>query len=490
MKLRDYQKKGIDETILALESHKTIMVQSPTGSGKSLIICSLVKWAIDNNKKVLFCVDRKELVEQIKNTLNKAKIICGVIMSKSPTHSFLNVQVASIQTLSRRNKPKADLIIIDEAHATKSKSYTELWNLYKNAQFIGLTATPYRLSGEGFTDLFEKMIQTTSIKNLVDIGYLVGFKHLICSVPNFDKVGTKKGEYLDDDVIDELSTAPIVDSYLEHCEGKKGIVFAVNIEHSLQIVEKYQERGINAVHVDAETPKAERERIIDNFRKGEIKILSNVGLFTTGFDVPDIAFVQLLRMTKSLSLYLQMVGRGSRVLGGLIENANTDEERLSLIKKSDKPHCLILDHAGLFYEHGLATDDKDWEYYFSRNKLTAKKEVKEEDKIFAGQDKDGIIKIVKEPSELQGMILKEITKELATLTFFEKQIQEVVRNKNRKLLSAFFKYNDYLTNSKIKWNEELFDYVEHRLKIANKLVQDEHKFNIGFLYFKRKEYLR
>lgn len=378
MILRDYQEKCIsDITKLLIENSKNrIMVQSPTGSGKGVIIKSIVEFAISQNKKVLICVDRKELVKQIHETLMRQKILAGIIMSGVQPMYGVHVHIASIQTLNRRQYPQADILIIDEAHGATSDSYRKLWSIYPNTDIIGMTATPYRLSGHGFSDLFDTLIQTKDINDLINLGYLTDLKHYACSLPNYKKITERNGDYEDNSAIDAMRTAPIVDSYREHCFGQKGIVFAQNVEHSKDIAEQYKREGISAKHIDAETPQPEREKAIKDFKEGKVQILTNVALFITGLDIPDIGFVQLLRMTKSLTYYLQMVGRGTRTLKGIIDGLETPEERLLAIKNSDKPACKILDHAGLFYEHGLATTHRDWSYYFARTKKDKKQKKK------------------------------------------------------------------------------------------------------------------
>ncbi len=486
--LRDYQHKCIQDVTALIHDKKPsrIMVQSPTGSGKSVIIAKIVEFALAQNKKVLFCVDRKELVKQIHETLMRLKIVAGVIMAGVQPMYGVDVYIASIQTLNRRQPPQADIVIIDEAHGATSDSYRKLWEIYPNANIIGFTATPYRLSGHGFSDLFETLIQTKDIGGLISLGYLVDIKHYACSLPDYKNVKEKNGDYDDDSAIDAMKTAPIIDSYREHCFGKKGIVFAQNVEHSIDIAEQYKQAGIPAKHIDAETPQAEREKAIKDFKEGKIQILTNVALFITGLDVPDIGFVQLLRMTKSLTYYLQMVGRGTRTLKGVIDSLETPEERLQAIELSEKPYCKILDHAGLFYEHGLATQARDWDYYFTRTKKDKKPKQKEE-QLFLVEDEEKVKKYVKTLEETKGLRLLEITSEMKHILYFEQLLATSIRL-NHKLIASYFKFDEYLQQNKIEWNESMFDYVSKKIGESNKIVLDEtKKAKTSFFWLKRNE---
>lgn len=492
MKLRHYQERALNEVRRELEICRAVMVQAPTGAGKSIILSELIKSHIGSStgkkkNKVLFCVDRVELVKQIIKTLWKNQLYVGTIMGKEMPDYSADVQVASIMTLNKRSKPDCNLIIIDEAHATPSESYRKLWELYPDAKFCGFTATPIRLSGDGFTDLFDKLVQTVSIQELIDTGYLVPINHYICSVPEIDKVETKNGEYVEESAFAQLKTAPIIEAYEEHCKGKKGIVFATNVEHSKLIEAKYNAIGVKCKHLDSKTPEAERNKAIEMFRRGEIQILTNVELFITGFDVPDVDFVQLIRMTKSLSYYLQMIGRATRPLAGVADKAETDEERVLAIANSSKPNCIVLDHAGMFFLHGLGTDDRDWQHYFSRKKKkTATKEVSE--KLMAGEDKEGKIHITHIPSELSGMKLVQVKPEMILLREFTNILNNALI-RGHKLLSAYIKFENYLQNKKLSWSDDLFAMVSSKLLEMNNSsnLDVSRKFNKAFLYYKKKE---
>lgn len=483
MKLRSYQKRCVEDILHSFsEGKRRVMVQSPTGTGKSVIISEIVKLYSENGQSVLFAVDTKELVSQIYQTLYKNKIFAGVIMAGVlPMHGN-PIQVASIQTLNRRNKPKADVIIIDEAHGATSESYRKLWDLYPEAKIIGFTATPYRLTGIGFSDLFETLIETGDIGDFIEEGYLVQIKHFACSLPDFSLVVEKNGDYEDESAVKAMQTAPIIDSYLKHCNGEKGIVFAQNVEHSKSIAEQYKIAGVPAVHIDSTTDEKVRVSAVKAFREGKIKVLCNVNIFIKGLDVPDISFVQLLRMTKSLTYYLQMVGRATRTLAGCASYENK-EERLDAISKSDKPFCKVLDHAGLFSEHGFATSKRNWHYFFSRTKKTKVNK----QKMFLAKDNKGNERVISNLEETLGFELFEVNEELFCKIEFDKIVSNCLRN-NHKLISCYFQFTEYLKDNNLPLTESLFNYITEKLLDLNKDVKYMlQQFNPYFLHKKRLE---
>lgn len=233
--------------------------------------------------------------------------------------------------------------------------------------------------------------------------------------------------------------ADLVDSYHKKAEGKKMIVFAVNIEHSRQIVEKYRQAGISAEHIDANTPKKEREQILQQFRNGEILVLSNVDIVSEGFDVPDCEAVQLARPTKSLALYLQQVGRCMRPSPG-------------------KKEGIVLDNAGLWLEHGFCQQNRVWT-------LEGKKKRKRSlgfSPMVVAIDNEDIIREVHIPQEIKGMELVELTKETEELLQFELYLS-IALDRGHKPLSAYYKFDEYLSQIGRSLNSIHLKYIQNRL---------------------------
>jgi len=448
IKLRQYQIDGIRQIFQAWAPKpngldlKNILYQMPTGTGKTTLFSEIVRKAEKKEKKVLLVVHRLELVEQIVARLGHFSIVAGEIIAGKKPDLSKNVQVASIQTLTNREYPNADLIIIDECHHSKANSYKKLWDIYPNARFLGVTATPIRLNGEGFDDQYEKLITAGQIYDFIRDGYLVKPKQLVVSNPDVSHVIKNKGDYntamLRGVMLENSLMANLVESYKTYAFGKKMIVFAVDIEHSKSIVERYKNADIIAVHLDANTSKKERFEIMESFRKGEINVLSNVDIVSEGFDVPDCDAVQLARPTKSLALYLQQVGRCLR-------------------PAQNKEYALILDNAGLWLEHGLAIVNREW----NLQGVKKRKNNFYYDEII-GMDKEGILKEINMPEEAEGLELIELTKELEHLLTFESYLTNA-KNRNHKLISAYYQYNDFLEGENREITKIEIDYCKKRL---------------------------
>jgi len=344
--LRPYQNGAIENLKTAIAGgHKNVLLQAATGAGKTIIACDMIRRATSKNKTVLFVAHRKEIILQTSLKLDAFGIDHGVIMSSHKRKNDHAVQIASIQTLSRRTKPKADLIIIDECHLSISASYRQLVNDYPDAVIIGLTATPIRLDGKGLGEIYQQIVSVIPIADLIEEGHLVKPRVFAPFVPDMKGIRTVKGDY------DATQTAKLMDrkeitkDIVKHwktaAHEKKTIVFASSVQHSKNIVAEFQHAGISAKHLDATTPANQRDATLQAWRNNEFTVLSNCGLFIEGLDVPDASCCVLARPTKSLTIYLQAVGRVMRPAEG-------------------KTDCVILDCAGLTYEHGFIDESREW----------------------------------------------------------------------------------------------------------------------------------
>lgn len=354
MSLRDYQKEAIASIYREFRNSRSVLLQMPTGTGKTTVFSALIKDWVENrepNKKVLVIVHRHELVSQIINRLNNFGIGATRVQSGHETDDNSRVQVAMVQSLKKRERipQNISLVVIDEAHHAKANSYTAVLDVYEGKQIkvLGVTATPCRLDGKGLKSHFGTMISQHQINWYIENGYLSKVKHLATALPDLRniRIDPRKNDYdmaeLYDLVNEDRIMADLIDSYIKHAEGKKAIVFALNTRHSRNIVARFIDKNIPAAYIDSKTPKDERDEIVSKFRSGEIQVLSNVDIFTEGFDCPDVEVVQLARPTKSLSLYLQQVGRVMRPAEG-------------------KEYGLILDNACLWQDHGLVTQPINW----------------------------------------------------------------------------------------------------------------------------------
>ena len=369
----------------AFEAHRSVMVQMPTGTGKTVLLASIVK---DEGLRVGHpCVwivaHRRELVEQIETTL--ARMLSSddwrVGLEPRQTGSPF-VKVMSVQWLSRHYlelDEEPTLIVIDEAHHAVAKTYSEVMTAYPEARKLGVTATPCRMNKRGFAALFEVLLCSRSIPEFIKEGYLSDFDYMSLTPDSEDQRkidGLEKraadGDYNIAEMQSVLDCRPSIGrlyrSVAEFVEGKKGIVYAINIEHAEHIADYYREQGLKAVAISSKTPKEKRSQLIELFRNTNggdscakspgIQILVNVDLFGEGFDCPDVEFIQLARPTLSLAKYLQMVGRGLRVA-------------------KDKECCTILDNVGLYRLFGLPTLERNWDAMFF-GKIAGKGEAEKE----------------------------------------------------------------------------------------------------------------
>ena len=376
--LRTYQQEMIGRLDEAWRQYRSVMVQMPTGTGKTVLMAEVIRREIYTPSQtsplkgagsacgkgyVLIVAHRRELLEQIRGTVR----YFGIDMEKE------HVVVESIQKLSRGGYPTPDpspqrggecrvefepsLVIIDEAHHALAKTYRMLWERWPKARFLGLTATPCRLNNEGFLDLFQTMVQSHSIQDFIRMGWLSDFDYVTAEPDNpilKQVAGLKKrgvdGDYQTKEmamVMDcEESIENLYQAYRQFVNGKKGIVYAINREHARHITEYYQRQKVNCCWIEAKTPAAERDRLVQEYRDGLIDVVVNVDILSEGADFPEVEFIQLARPTLSLSKYLQQVGRGMRIAEG-------------------KDKVVILDHVGMYQSFGLPTEDWNWPLMFT-----------------------------------------------------------------------------------------------------------------------------
>lgn len=359
--LRDYQIKICEKVNKAFETHRSVMMQMPTGTGKTVVLASLVKQFLNSNvdSPVLIVAHRIELIEQTGAFLSHFGIDYGVIAGGKRPAMLKRVMVASVQTLSKNLDIdlSPSLVVIDEAHHALAKTYRMLWTTWLEAKFLGLTATPYRMSDEGFTDLFEVLVDSWSIKQFIADGWLSPYDYYSIrpdsaqqqEIDSLKKRGAD-GDFQMKELREKLDVRPSIerlfDSFERFASPKKGIIYAIDIAHAEHIAEFYRLQGVNAVAISSKTPAKERTEVIRTFKEeNSIQILVSVDLFSEGFDCPDVEFIQLARPTLSLTKYLQMVGRGLRPCKG-------------------KQCCTIIDNVGLYRTFGLPSVDRDWGYYF------------------------------------------------------------------------------------------------------------------------------
>ena len=497
IKLFDYQEDMKERIEKALRLHRSVMAQMPTGTGKTVLLASVVESFLreHSNCNVWIVAHRRELVSQIQETIervfskthpssltikedfsnhpvNSSKITPSLFTLKegSTSHpdpltlrgeggnrparcseplrskvggpskvspdcagwdrlgmsgaskvspdclsaSAFNVPIkaVSIQWLSKHYdeiEEEPGMIVIDEAHHALAKTYKEMWERFPKAKFLGLTATPCRLNGKGFTDLFDVLVQSWSVPEFISKGRLATYDFVSIKsdgvtqrlIDSLQKRGAD-GDYQNKEMDMLLNKKPSIERLYQSLEefgkDRKGIVYAINISHAQKITKLYQENGVKAIAIDSKTPATERQQDIEAFKKGDIQVLVNVDIFSEGFDCPDIEFVQLARPTLSLAKYLQMVGRGLRVAKG-------------------KKNCVIIDNVGLYRVFGLPSQVWNWNAMFEgKLKVDKRKEIPKDREFFLMNEKQDDIQIHPDSEMMMVMSHEEL---LQTLQYRE-----------------------------------------------------------------------
>lgn len=365
--LRGYQDSALNKLRQQLAlGRKRIMLYSPTGSGKTEIGMAMIRGAVAKGKRVGFVANRIHLVEQTSKRFRRAHISHGIIQGANSYDVRNPVTVCSIQTLARRGFPDhIDMLVIDEAHACAgSTDYRNLFALNNNLPIIGLSATPFsRGLGKHYAEiggpLFEELVTAVTIRELIELGYLVDADIYAPSEPDLRNVRIVAGEYHEGELgaaVDQPKLiGDIVSHWLRLANGKPTVCFATNITHSQHIVEQFRAAGVQAEHIDCYTNDIEREAILRRVERGETKVISNVAILAEGWDFPACEVMILARPTKSLIRYIQMAGRVLRPFDG-------------------KEKALILDHSGSCKELGYPTDDLPLELDDGRVRASKKRE--------------------------------------------------------------------------------------------------------------------
>lgn len=344
-KLHDYQQNLVNKVRQAyIDGYKSPCVVAPCGAGKSIIISEIARLTTINKKRVLFLVHRRELIEQITNTFIQNDV------------NLKFVEFGMVQTIVRRlgKTEPPDLIITDESHHSLASSYRKIYEYFDEALRLGFTATPIRLNGVGLKDVCDILIQEIDTTWLIENGYLTDFKYYAPKLINETQLRLNNlSEFTSksvDNALNNVIWGDVIKHYKKLANDTQAIVYCHNIEASNKIKKTFLEHDIITEHIDAKTPKLQRDEIIQKFRDKKIKVLTNVDIIGEGFDVPDCSTVILLRPTKSLSLHIQQSMRGMRY-------------------KIDK-QAIIIDHVGNVNRHGLPNSEQVW-------RLDAKKSKKE-----------------------------------------------------------------------------------------------------------------
>lgn len=360
MDLRDYQLDAIERLRANIRRGvRRQVLQLATGGGKTKVAAEMTKAAHAKGRRVCFLCDRVELIDQASERFDKEGIEHGVIQGNHwrwrPHH---RVQIATVQTLVNRAFDPFDLMFVDECHAGGKRLNDFVLKL--PSVCIGLSATPFT---RGMGKVWQELVVGSTTSELISRGFLVPPVVWAPTEPDLTGVKVVAGEW-DEEQLAEVMDKPtlvgdIVETWLNRGQDRQTIVFAVNVAHSKHLVEQFQAAGVVAEHIDGYTDERARRQIIGRFRRGETKLVSNVGILDKGFDVPEAGCLIYARpIRSSLALYIQMGGRVLRAAQG-------------------KRDAIILDHAGNTVRHGFLTDPLPEELDDGKPKPKAKRVAKE-----------------------------------------------------------------------------------------------------------------
>ena len=351
IQLRSYQQKFIDDVRNEfIQNHKRVVGVAPCGAGKTIMTGWIIREVFQRGKRAIFFVHRQELIKQTSETFTKLEIPHGIICAGIPQQLELPVQIASVQTLARRidKIPAPDLLICDECHHILANTYKKIIDKWNDAFLLGVTATPLRTGGKTLCDVFSSMIQAPDVAELIKLGNLTDFDYFAPDTKvDLTGVRSKFGDFIQDDLANVMKDNRIIGNIVDHYKkivgGKSAICYCVNVTHSKMVAASFQKFGVNATHIDGDTPASIREQLVEDFRIGKISVLCNAELFGEGFDVPNMQAVILARPTKSLTLFIQQAMRPMR------PDPNDPNKR-----------AIIVDHVQNYKRFGLPDTPHEW----------------------------------------------------------------------------------------------------------------------------------
>ncbi|WP_413481214.1 DEAD/DEAH box helicase [Latilactobacillus sakei] len=333
--LHPYQIKLVEQARQELrKGNKSCLLVSPAGSGKSVVIAEIARLTTLKGGRVMFMVHRQELINQIMESFKANSV---------------DLNLCTVMTVGKiRNRldslPVPNLIITDETHHSLAKTYRDIYEHYANVPRLGFSATPWRLNGKGLGDVYDAMIEGPDVQWLIDNHYLAPFDYYSVNLIDESKLSkSSTGDYSNksiDEAVGHTIYGDVVKTYRDKVDGQQAIVYAHSIAFSKQIAKQFRDAGINAAHCDSKTPQRERDKIMTDFKKGTLKVLSNCDLISEGYNVPDCSCVIMLRPTESLVLFIQQSMRCMRFKPG--------------------KQATIIDHVANYTRFGLPNTPHKW----------------------------------------------------------------------------------------------------------------------------------
>jgi DNA repair protein RadD len=340
--LRPLQAKALDLLKGSIRSgSKRIVIQAPTGYGKTILAAHIAAGALGKGNRAAFTVPMLSLIDQtferfVANGIDPGSM--GVMQGNHPwRRAHAPLQICSVQTLDRRGWPEGlGLVMVDECHV-RYRAIDRWMAARPDLLFVGLSATPW---ARGMGDHWQELLIPATIGELIEQGWLSKFRVFAPSHPDLSGVKEVAGDYHEGQLSEVMSAdvlvADVVQNWLDNGEGRSTLCFAVDRAHAAKLHGDFESVGVSSAYVDGETETEERKAILSRFQRGEVKVIVSIGTMTTGVDV-DCRCIVLARPTKSELLYVQMIGRGLRTANG-------------------KDDCLIFDHSDTTQRLGFVTE--------------------------------------------------------------------------------------------------------------------------------------
>lgn len=344
--LRPYQVTDVTRIRAGLREHRRVLYQLPTGGGKTVTFAYITQSAEAKGNGVLITAHREKIVKQISGALSEMGVRHGLIMSGHTMTDNL-VQVGMVQTVARRltriRPPK--LMIVDEAHHGVAGQWRAVADAFPLAKHLLVTATPERLDGKPLGDVADTLIVGPPMADLIGSGFLADYRYLEPPEIDLSAVHMRAGDYAVDELASVMDRATIhgdvVAHYRRYLNGAPAIAFCVTVEHAEHVAEEFRAQGFRAASIHGKTPDHIQDQLFKDLARGMLNVLTSCELISEGVDVPAVAGAILLRPTKSLTMYLQQVGRALRL-------------------KPDGSKAIILDHVGNRRRHGMPDEPREW----------------------------------------------------------------------------------------------------------------------------------
>ena len=347
--LRWYQQRDVERLRQTFgRGRRSVLYVLPTGGGKTVLFCWLIRLAVERGGRVLVLVHRRELIRQASRSLTRLGVDHGLICPGEPRIER-PVQVASVQTIARRlgsyERDAFTLVVVDEAHHAAAGSWSRVLEHFE-ARRLGVTATPIRLDGRGLAGHFDDIVVGPSPADLASEGYLAAARVFAPPI-GFDaeRTRTRMGDFDAGDAERQIGTVRAMGETVDHFRrlvpNGTAIAFCLSVKHAESVAGEFRRAGISAASIDGSMKGEERDELLERLERGDLRVLTSCSLIGEGVDVPSVSSVILLRPTKSLGLFLQMVGRGLRPSEG-------------------KAAAIVIDHVGNYARHGHHLDDREW----------------------------------------------------------------------------------------------------------------------------------